>query len=291
MSDDAVQNSGDEIDALYDKIVGQGDFDGPSGTQDEQIQEAPPAPQAPVQEFEFVWNGKQIKADREKYDKWAQQGYDYSQKMAEFNRRLQEFNSQKSEVDKLNETYGPVDKWVRENPHKWDALQKAIAGEQASGANPELLAELQALKQQVANASKFIETQQQKEERERIEKEDAALASEIQSIREKHSNLDWNSAAENGMSALELRVIEHAQANGINSFRAAFHDLLHDDLLKAAEAKGRESLTKERQTKQASGLLGKTQAPTKGLTKPTNIKSKSYDDLAREGLEELGISL
>lgn len=277
------------VDALYDKIMGSSESDGPTGAT-APVEAAPATAPAPVDDYEFVHNGKQVRANRENVLKWASQGYDYSQKMADFNRRLNETNSKYSQAEELSKTYGPVDEWVKANPGKWDALQKAIDSTETSGANPELLQKLKGLEEQVLKASKFIESTQAAQEQERIAKEDSDLDAEIKSIREKHANLDWNSANENGQSALELRILEHASKNGIHSFRAAFNDLLHDDLMKAAESRGRASLTNERKVKESVGLLGTTPAPTKGLTKPTNLKTKTYDDLAREGLEELGFS-
>jgi predicted nucleic acid-binding Zn-ribbon protein len=284
----------EDVDQLYDRIMGKGeDVEGSTGTTTEvETKQASVAPQVTPQtpdDFEFQWNGRQIKSTRENILKWASQGYDYSQKMADFNKRLQDVDAKYGQYEKLKETYGPVDEWVSKNPDKWDALQKAIQGVEASGTNPQLLQKLQALEAQVLQANKFIETVQQKEERERIAKEDSELETEIKSIQEKYKDLDWKTVDENGRG-LEYRVIEHGIKNGINSFRASFNDMLHDDLLKAAEVRGRESLTKERQVKQANGVVGTSTTPTKGLKKTVDLKGKSYDDLKWEALEELGLS-
>lgn len=284
----------DNVDELYDNIMGTGSADGPTGnTNTVEESTAPETKAAPVtvDEFEFVHNGKPIKANRDNVLKWAQQGYDYSQKMADFNRRLHETNSKYEQAESIYKTYGPIDEWVKANPDKWEALQRAIEGVEASGENPKLLQKLQTLESKILEADKFIQSVQQREQQQKVAEEDQALDAEIKSIREKYADLDWNAANENGHSLLEVRVLEHATKNGINSFRAAFHDLMHEDLMKASEARGRESLTKERKAKEAQGLLGTSQAPTKGLSKPNNLKSKTYDDLMREGLEELGISL
>lgn len=276
------ENQTEDVDALYDKIMGV--------NQEEVAPEIEAPPTVQPEEFEFTWNGKQIKSNKDNLIKWASQGYDYAQKMNDFNKRLEETNSRYAQAENLQKTYGPVDEWVKQNPEKWESLQSAIHKVQASGENPELLRKLSSLEEKILNADKFIETLQQKEQEEKQAKIDDELTKEIQSIQEKYKDLDWKSVDESGHD-LSWRVCEHAVKNGINSFRAAFRDMLHDDLIKSSEAKGRESLTKERQIKQGVGLLGKTQAPTKGVMKPNNIKSKSYDDLAREGLEELGIQI
>lgn len=290
-NEENVQNQTDDIDALYDSIMNGSREDAGLNTEKTQTAASTPPPSSePPSEFEFQWNGKQIKADREKVLKWASQGYDYSQKMAEFNRRMQEVDGRYSKAEELYNKYGAVDEWVQQNQDKWEALQKAISGAEASGASPELLQKLHALEAKLNESSKFIDTIKEREELERQAKEDSELDAEIKSIQEKYKDLDWNTANEEGKT-LEYRVLEHADKNRINSFKAAFHDLMHDELVKLAEMRGRETLTKERQAKQSQGLLGKTEAPKAGLTKPTGLKKKSYDDLAREGLEELGITL
>jgi len=283
------ENLTEDVDKLYDSIMGTGEgSDGPSGTTTEVQTQEPVAPPVPSTDFEFTHNGKQIKATKDAIIKWASQGYDYSQKMADFNKRLSDVDARYSQAEQLKTTYGPVDEWVKGNPDKWDALQKAIQNTEASGANPQLLSKLQTLEQQVLQANQFIEASKQREEEQKKAQEDSALDTEMKSIQEKYKDLDWKTVDESGRG-LEAKILDHAVQNGINSYKAAFHDLLSDELTKLAEARGRESLNKERQVKQAGGVVGKTSQPTKGITKTNGVKSKSYDDLAEEGLRELGI--
>jgi hypothetical protein len=123
---------------------------------------------------------------------------------------------------------------------------------------------------------------------ERQKTEDAALESEVSQLRQQHKDLDWNSADENGHS-LEQRVLKHASENGINSFRAAFRDYNHDQLLKLTELRAREAAMLERQKVVKSGLLGQSPTPKKGLQTADNVKGKSYNNLVSEALSELGI--
>lgn len=284
-----VTPQGEDIDALYDKIMGK---DGPTMSEETATQTAAPAQTPTESEFEFIHNGKQIKATRDQLIKWAQQGYDYPQKMAEVNRIKQEILAERQKAEGLYKTYAPIDEWVSQNQDKWAKLQQAIQVEQAGGAEvpPALLAKMRALEEGLGKATQFISQAEQEKQAARVQKEDEGLAQDVQSIRDKYKDLDWTSRDEQGRD-LEYRVLEHATENGINSFRAAFHDMLHEELVKAAEARGREALTKERAAKQSQGLLGQTPTPTKGLLKAQNHKNKSYEDLKNEALAELGIQV
>ncbi len=89
---------------------------------------------------------------------------------------------------------------------------------------------------------------------------------------------------------LEMRVLNHAQENGINSFRAAFRDFNHEKLVAIAASKAREDATKKRQMDAKNGLLGVSSTPMKGVQSAQNVKNKSYNDLVNEAKAELGIN-
>jgi hypothetical protein len=248
-------------------------------------------PSAAAQEIEFTWNGKQIKAPvtDPRVRQWASQGYDYAQKMADFNRRQQEIAAKEQE---LTGRYGQIDEYVRQNPQFWDHVtqewQRQQMGGQVDPNNP-LFKELQSLKSEIGQVKEFKQTLEQERLAIQRSQEDQALEQEIGSIREQYPDIDLAAPDANGAS-LEHRVIKHALDNNIKSFRAAFRDLLHDDLVKRAEDKAREAVSKDLQKRQKSGLLGTSPTPTKGLAQAESIKNKSYEQLMREGLEELGIA-
>jgi hypothetical protein len=82
---------------------------------------------------------------------------------------------------------------------------------------------------------------------------DEKLAQEVQSIREKYKDIDMDSPDENGKS-LEAKVLEHAEANGIPSFKAAFNDFYQDQLIARAEAQAKMNVSKRHSgTNQARG--------------------------------------
>src|SRR4051812_40705324 len=65
-----------------------------------------------AEEFEITWNGRQIKAPKDKVLQWASQGYDYPQKMAELKKQREEF-------DRAYSPYKTVDDYAKQNPEWW----------------------------------------------------------------------------------------------------------------------------------------------------------------------------
>jgi hypothetical protein len=266
----------------------------PMGDESDTLQEESAAPaQASPQEFEFTWNGKQIKAPKDKFTQWAQQGYDYAQKMAEFNSRTSEF-------DQRYKIYSEIDEYAKTNPEWWNRLQQAYQTrdqqqqqQQTSGeadSNDPVLTKVQQLvAEQVGPVKQFIESWQQKEAAQKKQAEDAQLSEQIQSIRKNYANLDWEGRDESGHN-LEMRVLKFAHENGLRNFDHAFRLFNHENLLKLAEERGKEAVAKDIQKKSKLGLLGQTPTPKKGLQSAQDIKSKNYDQLIAEGLAELGIS-
>lgn len=294
-SPDVTENDNEDFDALYDSIM-EPNGDGPSvEAQPEKVQAPVESTQAQAEpEHEYTWNGQKIKAPLSEILKKAGMGHDYAQKMQEHNRSVNEWKEKLTLSEQLEEKYGSVDQWVRTNPDKWEKLQAIIQAEKAGHSdldvNNPLFQELQSLKRQLnEQILPTIQETQQEKTRLQYEAEDKALASEIQSIQEKYKDLDWATKDEHGMS-LEMRVLKHAAANGFKTFKSAFLDINHDDLMKRAEERGKTSIANERAKQVKSGLLGKTSAPTQGMQKATNIKQKSYADLTKEALDELGIS-
>ena len=257
-----------------------------SSTQEAPAQEI--ANQQPS-EYEFTWNGKQIKAPVDKLTKWASQGYDYAQRMEQFKAEREAFETQRQQFEPRLNTYKEVDDYANKNPDWWKHVEASYKERQQNidPSNP-ISGELQQLKSELSELKSFRDQLTQEKMAERQKTEDAALESEVSQLRQQHKDLDWNSADENGHS-LEQRVLKHASENGINSFRAAFRDYNHDQLLKLTELRAREAAMLERQKVVKSGLLGQSPTPKKGLQTADNVKGKSYNNLVSEALSELGI--
>lgn len=252
---------------------------------------APAAPQTP-QEIEFTWNGKPIKAPLgdPKTTQWLSQGYDYAQRMAEFKAKQEAFERSQKEFEPLKTRYSEIDEYAKQNPqwleHVNHAYLQAIQQAQASG---QPVQEIQALKQELQDLKSFKDELTTERTQAQQREEDQRLDGEIKSIQDKYKDLDWKTPNELGKT-METQVLEFGIQNGIKNFEQAFKLFNHDKLIALHAAKAKEDHVKAKQAQAKAGLLGSTPTPTKQLTKAQNVKSKTYNDLTREALEEYGIA-
>lgn len=250
--------------------------------------------------FEFKHNGKTVKATREQMLKWAQQGYNYPQLLQKFNQEKSTWEKTRQQAEAQYGQYQQIDQWAKQNPQAWQQLQhlyqqlqtgqitqgqynqqtQAVQN-QAQAQNPQSFAQLDPqIAQKFNEVSEFVQSEKEKAE-------DRELDQEIQSIRAKHKDLDWESLDENGKS-LEARVLEHATELGTKKFSVAFKDLLHDELLARAQAQAKQQVSKGIQQKTRLGLLSESSTPKKpGFSQAKDPKKQTYEELAREAIEEL----
>lgn len=253
--------------------------------------EAPPVKETPetsptLSEIEFTWNGKKIKAPIDKAKQWAQQGYDYAQKMQEFGASKQAWETERKRFEESLAPYRLIDEFAKSNPDWWKQVEQSYQERMSSAqSNPEL----SQLRQELSELKKFKDSLETERQEARRKEEDEKLKTEIQSIRDEFKDLNWDQPDDSGQT-LEKRVLMHAMENGIASFRAAFRDYNHEHLLKLAEERAKESKTKDIQKRTKEGLLGVSPTPKKALAPAENVKSKSYDDLLREAKEEFGLA-
>lgn len=300
--------AGIDADALMSQVESGGQVT-PQGSPDGALEGAahgaspkPPADaaQPTAQEIEFIWNGKQVKVPMTdpRVRQWAAQGYDYAQKQQMLKQEMQTLEEQKKLFEQQYSPYKQIDEYIQSNPEWWQHVQaqyeaaqaQAQAGGAKAGERDEQAALAELEKHPVIQQFKEFMAQQQaeKESQQRAE-QDKQLTGEIQSIRDQFKDLDWDSPDQDGYS-LESRVLKHAVDNGIKSFRAAFRDYNHEHLMKLAEERAKEQVVKDAQKRTKLGLLGQTQAPLKTISPAEDVKNKSWDQLLKEGLEELQTS-
>jgi hypothetical protein len=291
---DPAQTASFDVDTALSNIESTGSAEGvapePTGTPETVTPEL----------IEYVTDGgKTVKETLDMIKKRASMGYHYAQRMEALKKQEASIAEQVKRAQEL-QRWDDYDKYSRENPEWAEHWNKAWEGrhgfspQQAQASiqaqldpNNPLAAELQALKAQLGPLSEFARTVQEERQAAQRASEDKALDSEVKAIREKYPKIDFDLADENGKS-LEFRVMEYAAKNGIRSFKTAFHDFYHDNLVKAQEDGAREQSVKQQVQQRKLGIVGITDTPTKGLGRAQNLKSKSYDDLTREALAELG---
>ena len=279
----ATAPSAELSDAQIDSLV-DGTPEGPKT-----ISETPSdvvKPPEPAEEYSFKYKGQQIKADKDRILKWASQGYDYSQKMGEWNKTRQELDEIRKQHADL-EQYKQIHDYAQANPKWLEHLQQTWKSKdvQSLDLNDPAQAKIAELNAKLSNVEKFMQESRNKEISQSREMQDKNLATEVNSIRTQYKDLNWNTVDESGMN-LEARVLAYAVDNGINNFKTAFLAMNHDNIVKLEKDKALEAANKSTQANTRNGLLSKSSTPWKSVSQAQNVKSKSYDQLAKEALEE-----
>lgn len=291
MSEVEGQLSDEQIDSTYDSLLGDAPVAEAEEIAPEQVVKAPVE-----QTIKFTHNGKEIIApvSDPRVTQWIQQGYDYNTQMQAFKQQRSDFEKTQKQIEELKNQYGPVDEWVKANPDQWQKFvqqyeqsQRGLTGE--IDLNNPLVRTIQQLEQKIGQLEQPFKEIVDERTKAKIEASEKALDAEIESVKQEFG-LDLKTAESDGRSK-ELKVYEHAAKIGTRSFRTAFLDLYHKDLLKSAEDRGRESIQKERQKQTKLGLLGKSSAPSKELKAAKDYKNKTYDQLLQEGVDELGLDV
>jgi hypothetical protein len=235
-------------------------------------------------EYEYQALGKSIKEPISMILKRASQGYDYSQKMQDYNSKMNEFSAK-------YKTYDEIDRYAQENPEWWNHVTTSFSQRSIPNQSQEFnQAHDSTLNDpRLDKFESFMnEFMMEKKNKER-EEADRRLNEEIDNVKKQYSTIDFNQYDDQGKS-LEKKVLEYAVENGIKSFKTAFRDFYHDELVKRASIDGKSAAAKEVQRNTKMGLLGRTEAPTKGISMANNVRTKSYSDLTQEALNELGIN-
>ncbi len=254
---------------------------------------APEREQAPVDEFELTVGGKQIKAKRDQLMQWAQQGYSAPGQISKLTKEVeswkQKWSSEEPKWKSMQEKYGPVDEYVRQNPQFWDHVVKnfekrnQVLNDQA---NP-LAATVNDLQKQMQDLIQYKNQIEDQRTKQVIAQEDQAYTKNLDEMQKAYPDIDFSTPGEDGKS-LEYKVLEHAQANGIANFKTAFRDFYHDQLVARAESTAKEKLTKDRQKNTKLGILGISPSPTKRVS--SDHRGKSWNEIGQEAIDELGLS-
>ena len=295
-----IDSSFDADSAFNEAMASEGKFDVPMSANEStsEAQQSKEAVQQAIQEFKFKHKDKEISipSNDPKVIQWLQQGYDYGANMQSFNQARTAFEQEAAQIRQINDA-------LEKNPQLYDTIKQAIQGHSVqakqSNAAPDLTTALEGLDsnhpltqllggmmEKLESTQTYLNNWQQEKALETQKAEDSKLDQEIKGIQEKYKDLAWDQIDENGFK-LEQKILRHAKQIGTNSFSAAFKDLMHDDLIKRAQESAKTSHLAEIEKNKKLGLLGKSQAPTKGISSPRNIKQTSYNDLLNEALQEI----
>lgn len=250
-------------------------------------QQSEQAATAAAQEYAIQVGGKEIKAPIEKLIKWASMGYDAPNRIGELNKKLESYTQREAQLKDLESRYSPVDKFVRENPQWWQHVQQSYEQLQAQSQQNPFLPVVENLKKEVDGLKQIAQTYEQREQQKIMQQEDTKYMDELGAIQKQYPKIDLMTPDATGKS-LEYKVLEYARDNGIRNFKTAFRDFYHDELVKLSAEEAKEKVISDKQSKSKLGILGVSTTPTKRVS--DSVKGKSYGDLEREALQELGLT-
>lgn len=224
------------------------------------------------QEWEFEWNGKKIVPDSpDKIKTWMSQGYNYSQRMGELNKthaqRMAEAEARERQAQEIESRFKPyleIDEFAKQNKDWWEHVQQSYQKREQHGIDPAIAQVIAPIQEKLSAFDQFLQKQEQERIEAEYQKQDQALDAEIESIRKAHPNIDLSARDETG-ETLERRVMLHARELGTSSFRAAFRDYFHDQLVTQGQADKKLQAVRGAQAEAKAGILGRTPAPTKEL--------------------------
>ena len=251
-----------------------------------------PAPQQePARQlFKYQANGKEIEEDLDTILQRASQGYNYAQHMNEFKSRQEAFEAEKNQVNQMRSKWEQYDKYASDNPEWAEHVKNAWEnrGKQSTEAEAKDIPE--ALKKEFDELRMFKEQFQKDMQLRKEAEEDAILAKQFEDIKKNYPDYDLSHTDPRTGMSLEMQILEHARVNGIHSVKAAFRDLMFDDIMSKQITKAKEAAAKELQDRTKKGFLAES---SKSLiqtgVKPPKKGVFSYANLAMDGAKELGL--
>lgn len=295
-----VPQSAEEADALISAIEAPS-YDHPD--------QGPAVPQNKTETTEqmvtITRGGQEIQVPYSKALQFAQQGYDYSQRMNDYNAQVQKFqqeqsawNQERSEMQQRWAQYDEISKYAEQNPQWWGLVQNAwqkelqrSQGGAPQGTSPQMdIAShpmFQQLQQQLEEMRGFVNAQKEREEAIANEKANAALDQAIDEFQKQYPSFQWNVLDESNMTLTD-KIINYAAQNEIPSFRAAALAYLEPQLVGKLQMDGKQQAGEAIRRQTELGLGANLQPG--GLSGAFNTAEKTYEDLANEAIRELGIA-
>ena len=246
-------------------------------------------------------NGREISEPLSMVMKRASMGYNYAQLMQQHKQREEQLTAREQQIAESAKKWQQYDEYATQNPQWADHVraqweQRFSFGQQgqnqasfdsqqqASTANlpPEMAREIAELR---SFAQQYRAEQQARMQAE----QDAELAGVISTVQNEFPDIDLRATDPMTGENLEQQVLRHAQTYGINSFRAAFRDMMFDKLLARGQTQAKETVAKQMQQQVKQGFLGKSDSPFGAQQQSVNVKNHSYHSLMDVAAKELGL--
>lgn len=287
----------EEIDAelLVKNIEEHGSAEGPP-----QTEEAPDTPspetsaESAVQRFKYKALGKEIEEDLDTILKRASMGYDYAQKMEEFKKQQAEWDPRIKAAQELETKWKPYDEYARNNPdwfshwqNAWENRSTFQDGQTSEGQPAPQIPD--SVRQKLEEQGRVIDELQSRFQSQDEQQNDEALSQEIKSIQDQYPNLDFRATDPDTGKSLEQQVIDYAIQNNIGSFKTAFRDFYHDNLVKLERERAREEYAKSQQEQRKKGIIGTSPTP-QSQSQTAAPRDASWSQLEEMALQELGLN-
>ena len=240
-------------------------------------------------EFEYVANGMTIREPIDTILKRASMGYDYAQKMDTLKSEMESLSQREQQLSSIEQKWKPYEDYARQNPSweqhvrsSWERRGQQF-GEETYQNNQQTNALPPEISQKLQKFDSFMEHYQRAEE-------DAMLNQEVNAVKQKHPDIDFASTDPTSGKSLEYKVLEHAKTHGIRSFRAAFYDFYHPQLIRQAEEKAKQSLGANIQNQSRDGLIDQGIESYFDRPAPKHLKDMSWDQVMSAAKQDLGIN-
>jgi len=218
------------------------------------------APQADEPQYSYTANGAERTEPLSVILQRASQGYNYSQQMETLKAQQSAIEERERNAQEIETRWSDVNSYAQENPDWWNhvnqSYQTAQTGvqpadnDQLASAIQPIRAEIDEIKNVVNDVKGFVGQARQAQE-------DQTYAQEVKSVQEAYPYIDLSQTNEAGES-VEHQVLRHARENGIGSFRAAFRDYKHDQIVAHASTAADEARQAAVQQQRRQGIIGVT---------------------------------
>jgi hypothetical protein len=292
------------VDFNLDQIASEidsGTFDSGNGGSPAPMENTTQSQQAfdPNLVIPYKARGKDISEPLSTVIQRASMGYDYAQLMQQHKQREAEIEARAHQISELEQRWKPYDEYASTNPQWADHVKQSWEnrfsfGQQSQNQEPrfESNAQNSALPPEVAAKIEKMESfigQYESEKQMRVQAEqDAALATEINSIQSEYPDIDLRATDPMTGESAEQQIIRHAQAHGISNFRAAFRDYMFDKLLARGQTQAKEVVAKQMQSQVKNGVIGQSNSPMLQPQVQGNMRGQSYHSLMDIAAKELG---
>lgn len=240
-------------------------------------------------ELELQAAGKTVKAPFSRVRQWAQQGYDYAQRMQAFNLEKSQWEAQQAELAKDSE-WSDVVKFARENPewaqHTRQSWEQREQWQQQAQTDPNMkpfMDEIQRLKSELATVKPVVTEFQAEQTRIRNEREDTALDQEVSAIKERYSKygMDLTQIDQETGLTYESSVLKYGSENGIKSFKTAFLELYGEKIEGMREEALKKQAADDVAKRAKEGFIGRSPTP-QGTAPKLDYRKMSHAQLAQE---------